>query len=324
VLVGSLIVEDSDGTVLAQQDVVTGESDFGDWQRSLLRFSLGSPTSVRLRFAYNGACPLWTGALRLSRGAPRLVYIIGHNRNTPAQASASLDAGANALEVDLSYRHGRIMAAELAPFPGWTETSELSEWLACIQARRSDWAFLYLDCKVRDVPNDDFYRYGKDIVALLRASGVDSTRCLFNMPERRGVALYQGVKDCGFAGAGFCMDGIDDNQPTAAHVGDWVTTAQELRLDAVGMGRIALELDKPLERWWPIIAATTAARDAGAPYPRQVIFWSLHEKPGIRKMLDLGVDGIIVDREDHARDVLKEPTYQQLVRLARPGEWKPR
>jgi hypothetical protein len=322
--VGSLIAERADGQELARRELVTGDHEFGDWQRVLLSFALSAPAAVRLRFAYNGALPLWTGSLTLSRAAPRPIYIIGHNRNTPAQLNKSLDQGANALEVDLSYRGDQIMAAELPPFPGWMQTSRVSEWLASAQARRDEWAFLYLDCKLRGVPDHNFYQYGKDIVALMRAGGIPPERCLFSIPERAGVDLYRGVRDAGFAQAAFCMDGIDDNDPSPGKEADWAEAALEYRLDVVGMGRIALEIEKPLEEWWPILRSTNNARDLGRPYPRQVIFWSLHERAGIRKVLDLGVDGVIVDREDHAREVLNEPTYRQLVRLAHAGEWNPR
>ena len=66
-----------------------------------------------------------------------------------------------------------------------------------------------------------------------------------------------------------------------------------------------------------------AARDGGQPYPKKIVFWSLHEKPEMRKLLDLGVDGIIADREDNLAQVLEEGPYQVFCRKALPSEWDP-
>ncbi|HVE87009.1 MAG TPA: hypothetical protein VND93_29335 [Myxococcales bacterium] len=321
--VGWLIAEGDGGTVFAEQKVVTRSAEHGDWQRVLLPFRLKEATRARVRFRYEGGTPMWTGAMHLARGGRRPIYVIGHNRNTPAQVDQSLQRGANAIEVDLSYRDGKIMAAEVPPLPGWTEISEAGEWLRHAQSVKDKWAFLYVDCKLHEVPDGNMYKYGQELAALFRAAGVDPKRCMFSVPDPSGRDIQIGLRDSGFADSSWGMDGIDDNSPQRANPGDWVLAAEANKLQFIGMGRINLELQKPLALWWEIVEHTVAARDQGKPYPKKIVFWSLHEKPGMRKVLDLGVDGIIADEEPNLCQVLEEEPYRSFCRKALPTEWDP-
>src|SRR5262249_10382109 len=240
------------------------------------------------RFRYDGAASIWTGAMHLVRGGRRPVYVIGHNRNTPAQVDKSLQLGANAIEVDFSYRDGKIMAAEVPPLPGWTEISPAADWLRHAQSLKDKWAFLYVDCKLHQIPDGNFYRFGQALAALFRDAGVDPTRCMFSVPDPSGKDIHRGLKDSGFGGSSYGMDGIDDNNPAHAKPGDWAAAAAQHQLQFIGMGRVSLEIQKPLLLWWESVQATVAARDAGNPYPKKVVFWSLVEKAEMRKLLDLG------------------------------------
>ena len=91
---GRLIVEDDGGRTLAECPVVTGKADFGDWQRVLVAFRLSDAARVRVRFHYDQGISIWTGAMHLTRSGRRPMYIIGHNRNTPAHANARARGGA--------------------------------------------------------------------------------------------------------------------------------------------------------------------------------------------------------------------------------------
>ncbi len=215
------------------------------------------------------------------------------------------------------------MAAEVPPLPGWTEISEADVWLRHAQACRDRWAFIYIDCKLHEIPDNDFYRYGQAIAALFRDAGMDPRRCMFSIPDASGIDIHHAAKASGFKESSFAIDGIDNNQPVHAKPEDWAAAAAMYELQVVGMGRAAIEIEKPLALWWESVAATVEARDAGQPYPKNVIFWSLHEKDGMRKILDLGVDGIIADREDQLRDVLDEAPYRHFCRRAEPADWNP-
>src|SRR5207244_4073177 len=135
----------------------------------LVSFQLAQPTKVRIRFHYDQPLSIWTGAMHLTRSGQRPIYVIGHNRNTPEQVDASLAAGANAIEGDFSYRHGKLTVAEVPPFPGFAESSRPEVWLQHLQSQQDKWAFLYFDCKPNHVPDDNFHRFGVELAGLVRA-----------------------------------------------------------------------------------------------------------------------------------------------------------
>jgi hypothetical protein len=308
--------------VLAEQAVVTAGQERDDWQRVLLGFSLKEATRARVRFRYDGGISIWTGAMHLTRGGRRPVYVIGHNRNTPEQVDRSLSLGANAIEVDFSWRDGKIMAAEVPPLPGWTEISESQDWLSHVQALRHRWSFLYVDIKLSKVPDGNMYRYGQALAEIFRTAGVDPKVCMFSVPDPSGKDVHRGLKESGFGASSYGMDGIDDNRPVHGKPGDWAAAAALHGLQFIGMGRINLEIQKPLMLWWEVVEATAAARDFGK-LPKKLVFWSLQEKGEMRKLLDLGVDGLIADREDNLCAVLEEEPYRSFCRKALPGEWDP-
>jgi hypothetical protein len=320
---GRLIAENDSGQVLAELPVITAPEEFGDWQRLLIAFRLDAAARVRIRFQYNGALPIWTGAIHLTRSGRRPIFIIGHNRNTPSQVDESLSDGANAIEVDLSYRDGKIMAAEEPPFPGWKEVSEAGDWLRHAQGCKDQWAFLYIDCKTKNVPGNDFYGYGKAISKLISDAGIEPKRCMFSIPDASGIDIHCAARDSGFKESSFAIDGIDGGVPQHKNPQDWPNAAERYKLEVIGMGRAAfVKLIIQLKHWWPAVQATVAARDAGR-LPKNVIFWSLTEKASMRKLLDLGVDGIIADKEENLVAVLQEEPYKQFCRRAEPSDWDP-
>jgi len=320
---GALLVESENGQTLAEQSVVTRHHDFGDWQRELISFEVRDPARVRIRFRYDGHISIWTGSLHMTRSAPRPIYIIGHNRNTPEAIDRSLKLGANSIEGDFSYRHGKLLVAETPPFPGWQETSQPAEWLAYLQSRRAEWAFIYFDCKLADVPNSDFYRFGQELCGLAHAAGIAPEACLFSVGDASGLNLLRAVKDSGFAKSAVGMDGLNGSNPERGAPASWPEAALQNQLQCLGMGRAAIELTKPLAHWLPALQAAVAARDSGKGYPNKVIFWTLEERTGMRKVLDLGVDAVIAEREDHLCQVLDEEPYRSLCRRAEPSEWNP-
>lgn len=319
---GSLLVESSTA-VFAEQPVVTGPHDFGDWQRELVFFRLAERTATRIRFRYDGTVPIWTGSLHLTRSGPRPIFIIGHNRNTSEAVDRSLSLGANAIEGDFSYRDGKLLVAETPPYPGWTETSEPAEWFAHLQSRKQDWAFIYLDCKPNEVPNNDFYRFGQVLCELIGNAGIDPARCLFSIGDARYKDLHRAVADSGFKTAATGMDGLNDSNPEHGTPQSWPQAVLENHVQCLGMGRASLELTKPLAHWLPALQASVAARDSGQDNPKKVIFWTLEEKDGMRKVLDLGVDGVIAEHENRLCEVLLEDPYRKFCRRAAPSDWDP-
>ena len=317
---GSLRAEDAHGTLLGVTEIHTSDIEAGGWQREVVNFRLSVPTQVRIRFQYDQPIRIWTGLIRLNAGGPRPIFIIGHNKNTLAHADESVAQGANALEVDVSYRNGHMLAAETPPLPGWMQTSELSDWLK--NAVKHPLAFVYFDCKMTHVPDQDFHRFGVELAAKVKAAGIPPERCLFSVGDPSAAALFEGVAAGGYGAAGRSMDGLHTSHPDEVAPNFWAQTAAANRLDVVGTGRSNLEFYKLLNHWWPPIQATVAARDHGQ-LPKKVVHWTLQAKENMRKMLDLGVDGIITDEEADLSAILLEQPYRQLCRKAKPSDWFP-
>lgn len=320
--VGTLIAEADGPRSLAEQEVTTHGQDFGDWQRVLVAFQLAAPTRVRVRLRYDGRHPLWTGTLHLTRSGPRPIYVIGHNRNTVEQVDRSLELGANAIEGDFSYRDGRLMVAETPPWPGFMETTDASVWLRHLWSRRDRWAFVYLDCKTDSTPNKDYYRFGRELAERVRDAGIDPRVCLFNVPDAQAKDLFRGVADAGFGASPRCIDGLERSSPEGGPPTAWAEEARKDQLQVLGLGRPNWDPTTAVARWWEPLRATVTARDTGS-YPKKVIYWSLDDKDSMRKLLDLGMDGLIVDHEDRLCQVLEEEPYRRFCRRAKPNEWAP-
>lgn len=135
--------------------------------------------------------------------------------------------------------------------------------------------------------------------------------------------LLRGVADAGFGASARGMDGLHQSQPKDAPPTLWAETAKELQLSFLGLGRPSIDITTPLAHWWAPLRETVVARDAGSGYPAKIVYWSLETQDGMRKVLDLGVDGIIVDHEERLCEVLREEPYRQFCRKAAPGDWEP-
>ncbi len=318
--VGALLAENESGQTLSQVPVTTGAHEFGDWQRDLVRFRLEATTRVRIRLRYDGRVPIWTGVLQITRSSPRPIHIVGHNRNTPAAIDRSLAAGATSIEGDLSYRNGKLMVAEPPPYPGWTETSEPSAWLAHLQSRRQDWGFIYFDCKLANVPANDYYRFGQELCGLIGNAGIEPERCLFSIADGSGVALFRAVAESGYGASAIGMDGLNGGNPNHVPSEFWSDRARLYQLQCIGLGRAALQFTLPVALWLPVLENAVSVRDSGAQWPSKVLFWTLKAKGGMRKVLDMGVDAVIAEREDHLCEVLLESPYRAVCRRARPDD----
>lgn len=317
---GSLIAETDAGQLLSQKPIVTREIEFGDWQRDLLHFRLDQQANARVRLRYDGGTSLWTGALYLMRSGLRPIHIIGHNRNTPAAVDRSLAAGASSIEGDFSYREGKLLVAETPPYRGWMETSEPAPWLAHLQSRQNDWGFIYFDCKLVHVPDNNFYRFGQELCGLIRHAGVGPERCLFSVGDASAIDLFRAAADSGFGSSAVGMDGLNGGSPEHASADFWPQQALQHHLQSIGLGRASLQITHPVAQWLSVVESTVCARDSGAGAPTRVVFWTLEDKGGMRKVLDMGVDAIIAEREDRLCEVLNEEPYRSFCRRANPSE----
>ena len=62
------------------------------------------------------------------------------------------------------------------------------------------------------------------------------------------------------------------------------------------------------------------ARDRALGSIAKVYYWTLTDQRSMRKLLDFGVDGLVVNRPAALKQVLTEEPYRSLYRLAAPGD----
>jgi hypothetical protein len=144
------------------------------------------------------------------------------------------------------------------------------------------------------------------------------------VPDPSGAALFRAVADGGFGASVEGMDGLHGTQPRDAPPELWARAAGEYQLSVVGLGRPSWDVTTPIHLWFPAVQDVVTARDGGAIHPKKIFHWSLSDEGEMRKVLDLGVDGIIVEREDRLCAVLEEEPYRSFCRRASPSEWDPR
>jgi len=82
--------------------------------------------------------------------------------------------------------------------------SEAGTWLRHVKNCGDRWAFLYIDCKLHQVPNNDFYKYGTEIARTISDAGVDPKKCMFSIPDESGYPDPPGGEGQWVRGIVFC------------------------------------------------------------------------------------------------------------------------
>ena len=128
------------------------------------------------------------------------------------------------------------------------------------------------------------------------------------------AGTFPGLEDAGFRA------GKDFSMPTGDGAGgDWVEAAARHGITALGIGTDCFNPGSFLPTWYRKVAQAVNARDSGGGFAK-VYYWTLGSKAAMRNMLDLAVDGLLVNRPRALREVLDEEPYRWLYRLATPAD----
>jgi hypothetical protein len=220
--------------------------------------------------------------------APRAFYIIGHNPNTPDQAIAFLQAGANALEPDLRLDDGQIRVRDVVlrghvPWPLYGGAGlTLSEYLSGLReklAATKTPAPALIAWDLKDPFDIAWIKKARETIRAEFGRHYPDTAMLYTAGTGRGLPQLKEL-------AGLLVDG------EAIGVDDRITPEaldQELRSFRNPVPYTfsdGTDLDA--------IRAAIKLRARGDSF-RLVYAWTVKDADTMHKLLGAGVDGMIVD-----------------------------
>jgi hypothetical protein len=311
-----------DGDVKVQKSVVASRTH--GWQREMVAFELARAGTLVLRVLSPGGHRLWTGTVSLCREPPRPFYAMAHMRNSPAGVARALAHGANAIECDVCARvepGGRIALDAHHGFSipysrrGLARTP-LRDYVGVLEPFAEQLALLVLDCKPSASLQHDYRSYGRALAETI-AGLFPESRVLISVHDPSMMAVFAGAAEAGFA-AGRDVNLID-NTAEFENPHQWIRFAEHHDLTALGIGTDCFVVGNLLRTWYAPIAAAVNGRDQRQRV-KKVYYWTLQARAAIRSMLDYGLDGLIVNSPRGLLDVLAEPPFDVLYRLATPAD----
>lgn len=228
-------------------------------------------------------------------GQPRPLYLIRHCSNSMRRLETAVDQGANAVELDLTYRHGEVRIGHPPPNPPacwWAHErgDDVDAYLSSLAQRLRERS---LELAILDIksPERDTQVWATALAKTLSAAGVPPERVVFSLPVESAVPFVSALRSGGFdvAHVDAWHDTVDPNLPD-----DWVDASCAAGACFLGIGSDPIVFWRPTRSWRKALTAMVDRRDRGALH--HVYFWTLESRRSVRFALDLGVDGVIVNR----------------------------
>lgn len=266
----------------------------------------------------------------------RPIYNIAHMVNSKEQVSEFMNEGANAIEFDVQFYENGTAYRTYHGIPCdcfriCTKRAEIKDYLDHIRNLTSPGGkyhgkllLLMLDLKSSDVPAENKLSAGADIASKL----LDHLWINVSFSEAVNIFLSIGHvtdKDV-LRGAVQAIQQRDDKY--LARIGFDVGLGDRLQ-DIRDMYR---ELNISRHRWLgdgdtncysfllstKRLEAAIADRKANnaTSFVDKVYFWTTDSRRRIRKVLRLGVDGIITNRPKYLSSIIKEEEFKKTMRLA--------
>jgi glycerophosphoryl diester phosphodiesterase len=295
----------------------------GGWRRAYLRFQVtedGAGLVRRIRVVGETTSTKWEFGLVAVHREGRPFFAIAHNPDSVERLDRAIADGANALEPDL--RHSgdapELATAEDADIAvteeGVTGSASAVNGQAPLDAYFRELnavaqrKLVIWDTKPGDT--QDYASVASAIEKVGQEQGFDFSRSVFNISNDKMTALYGPFQDD--ASIGRCFDGIFTQ--VHSHAADeWMGPVRAQRLTFQGLG-VTPQLQVP-EKWSVPISVYVRAREQ-EEYPKKIYFWTVNDPSATRRILDLGVDGLITDELPRLLDTLKEEPYASIYRYA--------
>lgn len=302
---------------LLDKVIIYGESfDSDDWQRSLILMTIPHDGQVTVDvIAADDSFSLETGAIFIQPVGQRPFWAIAHRCNTIDNLIAAAQAGANAIEFDIS---PELVDGDIVYWihhsgqPTWVK---LEDYLQAVKDNNilDTMAMLMFDIK----PDDkiDAYNYGYYLAVIATRYGIGANQAFFSVEEAAMAdSFYQGVADAGMAGARD-VSLIKEGPSKETDPSIWYRVGTANGATFLGIGVFAKDIFSPMRDWLAPMSYNSNLRDRDQVL-KKTYFWTLDSGASMKKTLDLGMDAIIVNDVTKLLSVLSEAPYNLMFRLA--------
>ena len=304
-----------DNYLISQTTIYTEDYPADDWQRATVPLTTGGGRLTIGVMAADNSESLWTGAISVNPAGQRPFWAIAHRCNTVDNLLDAVKAGANAIEFDITAKLDGSDIVYWVHHGGQPTWVLLEDYLKAVIDNNvlQTVAMLQFDIK----GNDDIsaYTYGYDVAAMTKEHGIQANQTFFSV-EDAGAAndFYNGVAAAGMAGSrDVSLIKTDPSVYTDPSI--WYRTGIANGATFLGLGVFAKNIFSTMANWIEPVSYTANMRDRVQTL-KKTYFWTLDSQDSMRKMLDLGVDGLIVNDPAKLLAVLAEKPYDKLYRLA--------
>lgn len=309
---GKLVVRDAGERIIATKSVVAEEIEDDDWQRNAIEFELTKTTNVSLTFEWNGTAEVATGLASLTR-PQRPFYNFGHNPNSIAQVDACLAGGANAIEPDIQYENGGLIVRETGnwltnPLTGGNVKSNIDDYFKAVAARPQ---IVLVTLDIKPTEEIGYEEFGRLLYAVV-TKYLPPEKFIFSLDNLTMVDAFKALPEVN--GPGRDVSSIKTIPTGSTDPLLWSKTADKFGLNIPSMG-ISPMVPISLSRWFGPLAGLVKNRDRGGPV-KKTYYWTAGKTRTMRKLMDMNLDGVLVDDNKGLSETLQTEPYRSMFRLA--------
>jgi glycerophosphoryl diester phosphodiesterase len=242
---------------------------------------------------------------------PRPFYAIAHNPNTIKKVEEALDAGANAIEPDVNIYKDNPLELCISHDEGDSEAPSLQNFLTELHAiAKNDYrlALVVFDCKKGVCSPEhgltlltairNYLTFDIDLNIIISVSSLEEG-CIFNK-----INNLLGSRE------GLVIDEYDDPVSVSNYF-------QNLKVihQCYGNGISVLNMPIAAPKIRPSIERACSLR-AATSRPSFIYVWAVNDENLQREFIHIGVDGIFSDDIKELVQVVTEPQFQNIIRMA--------
>lgn len=242
---------------------------------------------------------------------PRPFYVVGHNPNTIAEVNAALAAGANALEPDINVYKNDNSQLCISHGEGDAGAPSLVQFLKdlhTVALAHPELSLIVFDCK----PGSVSAANGLTILNAVRTHLTFDTNInvIISVSAMESAVMFDTIKTMLGPREGVMID--EENDPVA--VSDYFAK-QGVVNQGFGNGISVLSCGILGPNVRPSMEHACGLR-ASTKRPRFIYVWTVDCVDLEQEYLRIGVDGVITDDPAEVRQVMAEPEFKDVVRLA--------